>query len=85
LVRYVRVSDRFGPIMPVRRIDPFRQEDPTDREWVRMLFDAPSEERKARAQAAFFPDATTAPLYDEAGKLRDLNSLEVGVKMDLST
>ncbi|WP_123039371.1 hypothetical protein [Cohnella candidum] len=87
MVRYVRYSDRWGPISPVRRVEAFRREDPAEREWVRMLMDdAPRPERKPKtyASAEWFGDAS-APLYDEAGKIRHMNALEVGVRMDVHT
>lgn len=83
-MRYLRVSDRFGPVAPVRRIEPFRSDDETDREWVRMLFDPPRPETKSKlspAVMAYFH--ATSPLYDGDGKLRDRQALEVGARIDV--
>jgi hypothetical protein len=83
LLRSWRVSERWGPIAPIRRVEPFRDDEPAEREWIRHMpsFDTRSSHHNIEDYAA--PDWSAAALYNESGRLRNLAVLEVGKQMDL--
>jgi hypothetical protein len=82
LLRSWRVSERWGPIAPIRRVEPFREDEPAEREWTRyMPFETRSSQRKEQA-VSYAADFTAASIYNEAGRIRNLDLLEVGSHMD---
>ncbi|TJY39859.1 hypothetical protein E5161_18155 [Cohnella pontilimi] len=83
MLRSWRVSERWGPVSRIRRVEPFREDEPAEREWIRYMPSFDGRASYGREKRVLWPaDWSSAALYNESGLLRNLDAMAVGQQLD---